>query len=59
VGAARLREMHPCFRSVLSSISGAVKPKLAKKIIVSVNPAPSLNSLHVNNLLVIKHLAIY
>jgi len=51
--------MHPCFRSVLSSISGAVKPKIARKIIVSVNSAHSLNSLHVNNLLVIKHLAIY
>jgi hypothetical protein len=59
MGAARLREMHPCFRSVLSSISGVVKPEIARKIIVSVNLAHSLNSWCVNNLLLIKYFAVY
>jgi hypothetical protein len=52
LGAARLREKHPCFRCGRSSIKHGFKPKIAEKIIVGVNAAYNLISLHVNNLLV-------
>jgi hypothetical protein len=52
LGAARLREKHPCFRSFLSSIRRWSKPKIAEKIIDAVNTVVGLISSPVNNLLI-------